>query len=409
MPPLLTPMPSPVADAVRLPAPRHGAGLLDLVAAQAERADRTRSVAPEVIAAIKASPLLAMSASKELGGGEESVAQIGAELAAIAGACASTAWCLWNHLCVFHLYCGSLGPAHQDLLAGIVARHEWVSFPAGAGSRVYGRRDGDHLVLDGPAAFGSGARYGEWAGVVAAVTDHAGPARGDDLRFSIVRLDEPGVAIEPTWDGMGLRASATDTVRYDGVAVPADRFVPWYAANRAEALRDPDLAVIHPRYREDWVGLSDLWLASMAVGVATAALDEAVAGIAGRKAIMGAKMAEMPLVQANLGEVAALVGTASAAVERAGAEVDDRVDAAELPTESDLQRQQSVSATALRLVSEAMQLLLRTLGGNGLRESGSFERRYRDVAGMPIHINAHPDRVHSRLGQLLLDAPLNRF
>ena len=402
-------MPNAAADAVRLPAPRHSTAVLGLVAAQAEQADLTRSVAPEVIAAIKASPLMAMSASKELGGSEESVAQIGAELAAVAAACASTAWCLWNHLCVFHLYCGSLGPVHQDLLAGIVARHEWVSFPAGAGSRVYGRRDGDDLVLDGPAAFGSGARYGEWAGVVAAVTDGDGPAHADDLRFSIVRLDQPGVSVDPTWDGMGLRASATDTVRYEGVAVPAGRFVPWFAANRAEALRDPGLAVIHHRYREDWVGLSDLWLASMAVGVAAAALDDAVAGIVGRKAIMGARMAEMPLVQANLGEVAAILGTASAAVERAGSEVDERVDAGDLPTEADLQRQQSVSATALRLAGEAMNLLLRTLGGNGLRESGSFQRRYRDVAGMPVHINAHPDRVHSRLGQLLLDAPLNRF
>jgi len=61
-----------------------------------------------------------------------------------------------------------------------------------------------------------------------------------------------------------------------------------------------------------------------------------------------------------------------------------------------------VPAIALQLCEQAMQLLLRTQGGNGLRESGTFERRWRDFTAMPLHINAHPDRVHPRLGQLLL-------
>jgi len=48
-------------------------------------------------------------------------------------------------------------------------------------------------------------------------------------------------------------------------------------------------------------------------------------------------------------------------------------------------------------------------GGNGLREGGSFERRYRDFQAMPLHINAHPDRVSELMGKFLLgltnDAP----
>ena len=57
-----------------------------------------------------------------------------------------------------------------------------------------------------------------------------------------------------------------------------------------------------------------------------------------------------------------------------------------------------------------MDQILTVLGGNGLRESGTFERRYRDVLAMPLHINAHPDRVYDRVGRLLLDAaPQRRF
>src|SRR5688572_4243032 len=117
------------------------ADLLGLIAEQAGEADRDRTVSPEVIAAIKASPLMAMAASVEIGGAGAGVGEIARELAAIAAACGSTAWCLWNHLGVFHLYAGVLGPTHAELLASIVEGHEWVCLPAGAGSRAYGRVD----------------------------------------------------------------------------------------------------------------------------------------------------------------------------------------------------------------------------------------------------------------------------
>lgn len=85
------------------------APVLPRIAAQAVEADRTRSVAPDVIAAIKQTDLIRASATRTIGGVEASVGHMARELEAIAGACASTAWCVWNHLCVFHLMCGQLG------------------------------------------------------------------------------------------------------------------------------------------------------------------------------------------------------------------------------------------------------------------------------------------------------------
>ena len=65
---------------------------------------------------------------------------------------------------------------------------------------------------------------------------------------------------------------------------------------------------------------------------------------------------------------------------------------------------------ALQLCDDAMRLVLRVLGGNGLREGPAFERRYRDFQAMPLHINAHRDRVSELSGrhQLGLDT-LNPF
>ena len=390
------------------------ADLLPLVVAQAVEADRTRSISPDVVAAIKASPLMAMAASPEIGGLGSSVGDIARELAAVAAACGSTAWCLWNHLSVFHLYAGTLGATNAGLLRSIVERHEWVCFPAGAGSRAYGRLDPttDEVTVDGPTTFGSGARYGEWTGVAFALVDPATdrPASPPDLRFTVVRLDEPTVRIDPTWDGMALRASATDTVHHDGSRVPLARCATWYGANRAEVYRRLDYPVVHPRYREDWVGLSDLWLAAQATGAAGAAVGEAAQGVRGRRAILGAAMADLPMVPMRLGEAAAMVSAAEAAVAVGCAEVDERIAAGVPPTEDDYARQQGLSAQALRLCRDAMDHVLAVLGGNGLRESGSFERRYRDVTAMPLHVNAHPDRVYDKVGRLLIGvAPLTKF
>ena len=49
-----------------------------------------------------------------------------------------------------------------------------------------------------------------------------------------------------------------------------------------------------------------------------------------------------------------------------------------------------------------MRLLVRVMGGNGLREGPDFERRLRDFQAMPLHINAHQDRINEQVGRALL-------
>ena len=370
--------------------------LLGAIAAQAAAADETRSVSDEVIALIKGNPVMGMTASESLGGLGSTVAAVARELAAVAQACSSTAWCLWNHLCTWHFFCGLLGPEHTGLLAGIVANREWVSFPAGAGSRVKGELRDGRIYLEGTAAFGSGARYGEWAGVGFAMAD-APKAR----RFTLVDLRGPGVEVEPTWKAMSLRASATDHVHYRGVSVPAGRNVPFPDFFR-KVFRDPAFPLIDRRYREDWVALSDLWLAAMAVGLTAAALAETAEGIRSRVALAGIRMIERPTVHVNLGLAGTLIRTAADTVVRACEETDARIESGTVPTETDYLRQTGAAMQALACCDDAMRLVLRVLGGNGLGEGAAFERRYRDFQAMPLHINAHRDRVTEQIGRHLL-------
>ncbi|MEC7916225.1 MAG: acyl-CoA dehydrogenase family protein [Actinomycetota bacterium] len=381
---------------------------LDALEAQAANADSTRTVASNVIESFRGSDVMRMAATTELGGVESSILAMGRELEAVAARCPSTAWCLWNHLAVFHLFVGTLGPEHQGFLQEVVQNGQWVSFPAGAGSGVHGRIEGDEAVLNGKATFGTGSRYADYCGVVFAVIGEDGePLRPMDLRFSIVSTSVEGLKIDPTWDGSGLRASATDDLHYSEVRVPLDRCVQWYGANRAESLRT--VPVINHRYREDWVGISDLWLGWMANGVVRRALQEVASSTRDRRVIMGGKMVEKPTAQVNIGRAAALLSSARAAIENACLELDQRVAAGIVPDEADYLRQMSVVSMSVEQLAEAMQLLERTQGGNGLREGGTFERRYRDFRAMPLHINVHQDRVTHQLGRFVLDIERDAF
>jgi alkylation response protein AidB-like acyl-CoA dehydrogenase len=120
-------------------------------------------------------------------------------------------------------------------------------------------------------------------------------------------------------------------------------------------------------------------------------------------------MTELAGVHFNLGRAAKEVAGARAAIATACAEVDDRIVAAVPPTEADELRLASISAFALEACERAMHHLLKVVGGNGLRDRHPFERRWRDFASMPLHINAHEDRVTERLGRQLLGLPLDKF
>ncbi|MEM7217273.1 MAG: acyl-CoA dehydrogenase family protein [Pseudomonadota bacterium] len=371
------------------------APLLEQIAAGAASADVERSVDRGVIDAIKANPVMRMTAAESIAGSDASSVAVAAELAAVAAACSSTAWCLWNHLCTFHLFCGLLGPENADQLRGITERAEWVCFPAGAGTASKGELDGGEVVITGQAAFGSGGRYADYAGASFRAPD------SDGVAFALVDLHQAEVRIDPTWRAMSLRASATDDVHYAGARVDAARVVAFPFRYR-EVFRDPERDMIHPRYREDWVALSDLWLGAMAAGVAQAALDEVCDGIRERVAIAGVKVAERPTVHVNLGQAQAAISAARDTVDAACRETDARIAARQIPTETDYLRQMAAGMQALRLCDDAMRLLLRIQGGNGLREGTNFERRYRDFQAMPLHINAHPDRVTEQYGRALL-------
>lgn len=368
------------------------APLLDLIGEQAAEADRTRKISPEVISALRASSVMGLTASENIGGGAASMERCGEELEAVTARCTSTGWMLWNHLGTFHLFVGLLGPERIPFLRQLVTNREWVCFPNGAGTMVQGTQEGDTWRLEGKAAFGTAARYADWAGLAFKADGEKAP------RFTLLDLRQEGVEVSDDWRAMSLRASATDTLHYHGAQTPDQNVAPFVRMYR-EVFRRPERAMVAPRYREDWVSVSNLWLGYMAAGLVQACLDEVTTGIQGRIAMLGVKVAERPTVHVNLGHAQANIKAARDTVRVAAVETDERIAAGIIPDEGDYLRQMGAAMTAVKLCDEALRLITRVMGGNGLREGPDFERRWRDFQAMPLHINSHQDRVSEQIGR----------
>jgi alkylation response protein AidB-like acyl-CoA dehydrogenase len=371
---------------------RYVTPLLADIAAQAESADTTRSISADIVTALKSNDVVRMGASEEISGLNSSLVEIANELSALAPCCASTAWVIWNHSVLFHHVCGLLGPAHSSFLESIVSRGELVNQGVGPGSIVTGTRERGDVMINGVTAFVTGCRYGDWTGV--GFMEDGKKA----LQFVLVNLQHPKVRIDPTWEAMSVRASATDHVYFDGVEVAAAHVVPWAIKDRT-VYRDPDHPVIHQRYREDWTALAAMFLGVMASSVAETCLNEITTGSRDRIAVFDTKWIERPMVQVNIGRARALINAGADTAYAALQETDDRIDAGINPTEEFYLRQVLAGMQAIQLCDEAMNLMQRILGANGLREATNFERRYRDFQAMPLHIISHIDRMTEQSGR----------
>jgi len=368
------------------------APLLENIALQAERTDASRTIPSDIVRALKNNDVVRMGACEELSGLNCSLVEMAVELGDLAPCCTSTAWVIWNHSVLFHHFSGLLGPAHSQFLEGITARGELISQGVGPGTEVSGTRNADNVVLNGVTAFVTGCRYGDWTGV-------GFVEKGEKaLQFALVDLHQPNVRIDPTWEAMSVRASATDHVHFDDVGVAAAHVVPWAMKDRTE-YRDPERPMIHQRYREDWTALAAMFLGVMASTVAESCLNEITTGSRERIAVFGMKWAERPMVQINIGRARALINAAADTAYAALQETDDRIDAGINPTEEIYIRQVLAGMQAIQLCDKAMNLMQRILGANGLREPTTFERRYRDFQAMPLHIISHIDRMTEQSGR----------
>lgn len=177
---------------------------------------------------------------------------------------------------------------------------------AGAGSdlmsiRTALREDGDGYVLDGEKSYVTNARYAGCYTVLArsGKRSHA---------LVLVPRDAEGLTLGPEEKKLGLRASSTATVRFDGVRVPRE-----HVLGGVEAGLDAAYAVL---------GWGRTMMAAGCVGTARAAAEATVAHVTTRKQFKRT-LSAFPAVQSHLGTMLSMIDVMQALVRRTALALDE--------------------------------------------------------------------------------------
>ena len=242
-----------------------------------------------------------------------------------------------------------------DMLAGELLGAYCLS-EAHAGSdpsamKTRARRDGDDYVINGAKAWTTHGGHADFYKVMARTSDER-----NGISCFLVPADTDGLSADPPERKMGLTGSATATMRFDDVRVPAERLL----GNEGDGLRIALAGLDAGR----------LGIAAVAVGLGQAALDHAVA-YAGEREQFGQRIIDFQGLAFLLADIEAAVQGARAMMLHA-ARLKDRG----LPysREASIAKLTATDA-AMKVTTDAVQVL----GGYGYTRDFPVERFMREA------------------------------
>ena len=220
--------------------------------------------------------------------------------------------------------------------------------PGGRGWRLSGRK-----------IYSTGIPLLRWM-LVWARTDDSEPLQGNFL----VESGTPGYRVERTWDSLGMRATRSDDVVFEGAEVPIDHAIGL---------------VDRPVPRSSTLAWNALVIAAIYHGVARSARDWLVRYLHERvPSNLGAPLASLPRFQQEVGRIEALLTTGDALLATVAAAFDAGDPAA--PGAAALAKH-TLTNQAIEVVLAAVALV----GNPGLLRRHPLERHLRNVLHGRIH------------------------
>lgn len=243
-----------------------------VVLPQASALDRHETFPKEILKGLGELGLLAVNVPEAYGGSEAGVVAYSLAMQEIARACASTAVTMAVTNMVGEVIC-AFGTEEQkafhnprlasaEHLAGAFALSEPGAGSDPGGMRTTATEDGDSWVLDGQKQWiTSGAHAGVYVVWARTASNEERPGTRGVSCF-LVSGGTPGVLVGKPEDKMGLRASNTVSLTFDGCRVPKSAL----------------LGQLHGGFKIAMMALDGgrIGIASQALGIARAALDESV-------------------------------------------------------------------------------------------------------------------------------------
>lgn len=378
---------------------RRLAPALELLRANAEVADRSGELPAENIEALRKAGAFAWSRARAFQGDELGALARTEAFEAMGAADLSTAWIFSNYdSFVWELSFASGFDPFPELERALLCEEAVCGTVAMvAGSAI----DGDEIVVNGRFPFATGSTLARWlrANVVvpgpAPELPASEPAARSHVRAVMVDLSMAGVRVERTWDGMGLRASQTDTVVVEGVRLP----LAYSRPSVYDSVRqDRALPVPSPYYREPGWALANARIGALLAGAGGAAFEFAMQQVFGRTNLTGAPAARFGGVRACLADAFAELATARALQRMVAAASDARVQSETAWTGEDEATAWASGAASTQAVLRAMDQLALALGGTGTMRSQPFERHFRDIRTGAVHLGVNLNLVRERVG-----------
>ena len=354
--------------ATRLLPTDEATALIELVRDIAQRellpavteAEATETFPREVFRTLGRAGLLGLPYPEEYGGGGQPYEVYLQVVEEIAGAWASVGVGVSVHaLSCFGL--ATAGSEQQrlewlpDMLAGDLLGAYCLSEPhAGsdpAAMTTTAMRDGDEYVITGTKAWTTHGGHADFYKLMARTSEDR-----NGISCFLVPADSEGLHADPPEKKMGLTGSATATMRFDGVRIPADRLLGHEGDGLKIALAGLDSG--------------RLGIAAVAVGLAQAALDHALYYAKDREQF-GRPIIEFQGLSFLLADMEAAVQSARATYLHA-ARLKDR----DLPFSREASVAKLIATdAAMRVTTDAVQVL----GGYGYTRDFPVERYMREA------------------------------
>ncbi|HET6627835.1 MAG TPA: acyl-CoA dehydrogenase family protein [Nocardioidaceae bacterium] len=229
-----------------------------------------------------------------------------------------------------------------------------------AAMRTRARRAGDDYVLDGAKAWTTHGGYADFYKVMARTSEDPDDRRRGISCF-LVPADAEGLTADPPEKKMGLTGSATATMRFDNVRIPAERRL----GEEGEGLKIALAGLDSGR----------LGIAAVATGLAQGALDKAV-DYARERETFGKLIIDHQGLAFLLADMAAAVESARATV-LAAARLKDQ--GRPFSTQASIAKLVATD-NAMKVTTDAVQVL----GGYGYTRDFPVERYMREAKVMQI-------------------------
>lgn len=375
-----------LADAVRL-AP--------MLQTRAEEFENARRLPADAAAALAEAGFMRMLVPAYAGGLEVEPHVFMAALETLAEGDASASWCAMIGATTGLAAAYMPEQTAQELFADPATITGGVFAPLGKAEDR-----GDHYLLTGRWAWGSGSANARWLGGGAMILRDGQPAQapGGGPYHRMMFFPAAEAELIDTWHTAGLKGTGSGDFAVAGVRVPKER---------TTSLQHDAPVADGPLYVFPAFGLLALGVASVALGNGFAAL-EAVKDLAGaKKAQFSSRvLAERPVVQSRLAETeAALRGARAFLTEALDACWELACEEGTLSLEARAELRLACTY-ATRTAADAARTAYDIGGGAALYLESELQRRFRDAHAATQHIMTAP-ATYEVCGRALLGQPVD--